>query len=140
MILFYSATSQRKGSQLVQPSWTSIVKKKDLLDGSRRRPKIISISTMRPSSLSARLVQLLSHLADTIVHAFLFWGFRQILQNDQWSGSVKEEDADKLELNGKGGTAGGDKKKSGCCWFLTLLLLRVVPTPKFHAISCQKVY
>ncbi|XP_046643187.1 ras and EF-hand domain-containing protein homolog [Daphnia pulicaria] len=37
-----------------------------------------------------------------------------ILQNDQWSTSIKEEDADKLDLNGKGGTAGGDKK-SNCC-------------------------
>ncbi|XP_032777687.2 uncharacterized protein LOC116916542 isoform X1 [Daphnia magna] len=37
-----------------------------------------------------------------------------ILQNDQWSTSIKEEDSDKLDLNGKGGTVGVDKKNN-CC-------------------------
>ncbi|KAI9564259.1 hypothetical protein GHT06_007997 [Daphnia sinensis] len=37
-----------------------------------------------------------------------------ILQNDQWSTSIKEEDSDKLDLNGKGGTAGVEKKNN-CC-------------------------
>lgn len=40
--------------------------------------------------------------------------FVQILQNDQWSTSIKEEDSDKLDLNGKGGTVGVDKKNN-CC-------------------------
>jgi len=35
-----------------------------------------------------------------------------ILQNDQWNSSVKEEDSDKLDLNGGGSPP---EKKSGCC-------------------------
>jgi len=35
-----------------------------------------------------------------------------ILQNDQWNSSVKEEDGDKLDLNGGGSPP---EKKSGCC-------------------------
>jgi len=35
-----------------------------------------------------------------------------ILQNDQWNNSVKEEDGDKLDLNGGGSPP---EKKSGCC-------------------------
>lgn len=89
-------------------------RKRVSLDGLKRQPKTISISTMRPSFSSERFVIIsLLDLNRTLLSVMMF--VTQILQNDQWSTSVKEEDADKLELNGKGGNAVGDKKRGGCC-------------------------